>query len=88
VGSTIWGQKTGIPHHFYAFCCTKEPYQTLTFITVEKARFKQTIKRIVHFEINFIKCFSLPQGHPRCRCHFFHFNFDIFRSNHPCLSVI
>jgi len=31
-------------------------------------------------------CFSLPQGHPRCRCLCFHsiFNFDIFRSNHCC----
>jgi len=26
-----------------------------------------------------------PQGHPRCRCLF---NFDIFRSNRCCLSVI
>jgi len=34
--------------------------------------------------------FSLPQGHPRCRCLCFHsiFNFDIFRSNRCCLSVI
>jgi len=44
---------------------------------------------IVHFEINLI-CFSLPQGHPRCRCLCFHsiFNFDIFRTNRCCLSVI
>jgi len=35
-------------------------------------------------------CFSLPQGHSRCRRLFFHsiFNFDIFRSNRCCLSVI
>jgi len=37
-------------------------------------------------------CFSLPQGHPRCRCLCFHsiFNFDIFQSNRCCLwlSVI
>jgi len=26
------------------------------------------LKGIVHFAINFLKCFSLPQGHPRCRC--------------------
>jgi len=34
--------------------------------------------------------FSLPQGHPRCWCLCFHssFNFDIFRSNRSCLSVI
>jgi len=32
-------------------------------------------------------CFSLPQGHPRCRCLSI-FNFDIFRSNRWCLSVI
>jgi len=27
-----------------------------------------------------LKCFSLPLGHPRCRCLCFHssFNFDIF----------
>jgi len=37
------------------------------------------IKGIVHFENFFLKCFSLPQGHPRCRCLCFHsvFNFDI-----------
>jgi len=35
-----------------------------------------------------IECFSLPQGHPRCRCVCFHsiFNFDIFWSNRCCLS--
>jgi len=35
-------------------------------------------------------CFSLPQGHPRCRCFCFHsiINFAIFRSNRCCLSVI
>jgi len=34
--------------------------------------------------------FSLPQGHPRCRCLCFHsiFNFYIFRSIRSCLSVI
>jgi len=26
------------------------------------------IKGIVHFKIIFLVCFSLPQGHPRCRC--------------------
>jgi len=37
------------------------------------------IKGIVHFEMIFL-CFSLPQGHPRCRCLCFHsiFNFGIF----------
>jgi len=35
-------------------------------------------------------CFSLPRGHPRCRCLCLHsiFNFYIFRSNRSCLSVI
>jgi len=35
-------------------------------------------------------CFSLPRGHPKCRCLCFRstFNFDIFRSNRSCLSVI
>jgi len=38
----------------------------------------------------FFKCFSSPQGHPRCSCLCFRsiFNFDIFRSNRSCLSVI
>jgi len=38
----------------------------------------------------FLTCFSLTQWHPRCRCLCFHsiFNFDIFRSNRCCLSVI
>jgi len=38
----------------------------------------------------FLICFSLPQGHPRCsRCLCFHsiFNFNIFWSNRCCLSV-
>jgi len=33
-----------------------------------------------------LRCFSLPQGHPRCKCLCFHF--DIFRSNRCCLSLI
>jgi len=47
-------------------------------------------KGIVNFEIKILICFSLPQGHPRCRCLSFHsiFNFDIFWSNRCCLSVI
>jgi len=41
-------------------------------------------------ELKFLICFSLPQGHPRCRCLCFHsiFNFHIFKSNCSCLSVI
>jgi len=37
-----------------------------------------------------LMCFNLPQVHQRCWCLCFHsiFNFDIFRSNHSCLSVI
>jgi len=40
--------------------------------------------------LNDMICFSLPQGHPRCRrlCFRSIFNFDIFRSNCSCLSVI
>jgi len=35
-------------------------------------------------------CFSLTQGHLRCRCLCFRssFKFDVFRSNRSCLSVI
>jgi len=35
-------------------------------------------------------CFSLPQGHLKCRCLYFgrSSNVDIFRSNRLCLSVI
>jgi len=46
--------------------------------------FHSELKGIVHFEIN------LAQGHPRCWCLCFRSSlyFDIFRSNHSCLSVI
>jgi len=47
-------------------------------------------KGIAHLEINFRYVLAYLKGHPRCRCLCFHsiFNFDIFRSNRCCLSVI
>jgi len=48
------------------------------------------LKGIVHFEINCWYVLAYLQGKQRCRCLCFHsiFNFDIFRSNLSCLSVI
>jgi len=50
---------------------------TLKYLATKCKKKKGCVKGIVHFENKSLICFSLPQGHPRCRCLCFHsiFNF-------------
>jgi len=99
-----WMRLTNLTKHYtsniltrcFRLCCCikkfifvkkKKIYSAAHLYSMSPSRAtKRTLKGIVHFEINF----SLPQRHPRCRCLCFHsiFDFDFFRSNRSCLSVI